>query len=393
MPNLYSSHAGGNNMQNLPIVFGYNLDGLGNSSVPLAFCQHWNELGNPSLLYAPSTSQDISFSWLRPALGSLSRKLIYRLGKPHTPAKIVEQLCFKKEANSEHVYLWAGLSLDIFKRFHNQGTKIIIERINCHQATAKSILDNGYSDLGLAVDHTITDESIRLENKKLSLADGIFCPNPLVYTSLVDNGVPEYKLLPTSYGWSPERFPNLISEPRKNTKPTFLFVGTMCVRKGVPLLLQAWEKADINAHLIFCGSMDSTIEQAYGDYFQRDDITHIPFTRNIGDYYNLADAFVFPTLEEGGPMVTYEAMAHGVVPLVSEMGAGAIVNNRKNGLILSHNIDAWATALRAVTENIPKRVRLGRSARQDALQFNWEKVAARRASLLKNHFPSLWRTV
>ncbi len=378
-------------MQNLPIVFGYNLDGLGNSSVPLAFCQHWNKLGNPSLLYAPSSSQNISFSWLRPALGPLSRKLVYRFGKPHAPARMVEQLCFKKEADSEHVYLWAGLSLDIFKRFHNRGTKIIIERINCHQATTKSILDKGYSDLGLTADHTITDRSIELENQKLSLADGIFCPNRLVHTSMLENEVPEHKLLSTSYGWSPERFPKLISEPRKNPRPKFLFVGSLCVRKGVPLLLEAWEKAGIDGHLIFCGSMDTTIEQAYGDYFQRDDITHIPYTKNIGDYYNQADVFVFPTLEEGGPMVTYEAMAHGVVPLVSEMGAGAIVNNRKNGLILPHDPDAWATAMRAVSENIPKRVGLGRSAMQDALQFTWEKVATRRASLLKNHFPSLWR--
>ena len=229
-----------------------------------------------------------------------------------------------------------------------------------------------------------------MEDKKLALADGIFCPSPMVFKSMIENGIPQNKLLPTSYGWAPQRFPNLNAEPRENSKPTFLFVGTLCVRKGVPLLLEAWSEADIEGELIFCGAMDQTIKNFCGSYFQRDDITHIPFTENIGDYYNMADAFVFPSLEEGGPMVTYEAMAHGVVPLVSEMGAGAIVEDRKNGLILSHDKDAWVAALRAVSENRAQRLNLGKSARQRALNFTWEQVAGQRAKLLKKRFPSLW---
>ena len=380
-------------MKKLPILFGYNIDGIGNSSIPLAFCQYWNEQGHPSLLYAPSASKGIFFSWLRTALGPLARKLVYRLSKPQTPGRMAENLCLKNESDSKHVYLWAGLSLDVFKRFHHQRTKIIIERINCHQATAKSILDRAYANLGLSEGHTITDDSIAIENQKLALADAIFCPNPLVYSSMIENGVPQSKLLSTSYGWSPQRFPDLQSEPRNNSRPQFLFVGKLCVRKGVPLLLEAWEKADIDGELILCGAMDNIIQQNYADYFQRDDVTHIPFTENIGAYYNKADVFVFPTLEEGGPMVTYEAMAHGIVPLVSKMGAGAIVNDKKNGIILPSETDAWATALRALSQNIPKRISLGRAARQHALEYTWEKVADRRAALLKNHFPSLWRDV
>ena len=378
-------------MSRLPILFSYNLDGIGNSSIPLAFCRYWNEQGKSSVLYAPSTSGGVSFSWMRTLLGPLSKKLVYRLGDTGTIARMAEKYCYKKEAKSEYVYLWAGLSLDVFEDFHQLGAKIIAERINCHQATAKSILDKAHAELGVPADHAITSESIGLEEKKLAMADGIFCPSPMVFKSMVENGVPNHKLLPTSYGWSPQRFPNLNSEPRKNSKPKFLFVGTLCIRKGVPLLLQAWEEAEIDGELIFCGTMDMNIKQTCGEYFQRDDIVHIPFTENIGDYYNTADVFVFPSLEEGGPMVTYEAMAHGVVPLVSEMGAGAIVQDQKNGLILSHDKDAWVSALRTVSENCSQRIKLGRSACLRAQNYTWEKVAAQRAELLKSRFPSLWK--
>ena len=380
-------------MENLPILYDYNLDGIGNSSVPLAFCQYWNEIGNPSLLYAPSRSGKVFLPWLRTPLGPLSKKLVYRFSDRNTIARLAEKYFFKKESKSKYVYLWAGLSLDVFENFHRQGVKIIIERINCHQATAKSILDNAYAELGLPADHAITDRSIDLENRKLAMAEGIFCPSPMVYKSMIENGVPPHKLLSTSYGWLPARFPNLNTEPRNNEKIKFLFVGTLSVRKGVPLLLQAWDEAKIDGELILCGSMEPNIKQKYGDYFQRDDIVHIPFTQDIGDYYNSADVFVFPSLEEGGPMVTYEAMAHGVIPLVSEMGAGAIVQDRKNGLILPHDKDAWVSTLKAVAKSKALQLNLGRCARQRALNFTWENVAAERAKLLKKKFPSLWNEV
>ena len=377
-------------MTKLPILFGYNVDGIGNSSIPLAFCHHWNEAGLPTVLYAPSSVSSIQFPWLKHAMGKIQKKLVYRFGNAKYPQHLAEKYCLKKELKSPYVYLWAGLSLNIFEKFHNQGISIIIERINCHQATAKAILDAVYEKMGLTPDHSITSETIAEEKRKLSLADAVFCPSPMVYKSMLANGVADEKLLQTSYGWSPERFPNLNSNMRKNVKPTFLFVGTLCVRKGVPLLLKAWEKANIDGKLIFCGTMDDTIKNNFSHYFQRDDITHIPFTTDIGHYYNLADAFVFPTLEEGGPMVTYEAMAHGVVPLVSEMGAGAIVQHKENGLILEDTVEAWSTAIIAVSQQSSKQIRLAGQARKRALDFTWEKVAARRANLLQDTFPALW---
>jgi glycosyltransferase involved in cell wall biosynthesis len=377
-------------MKHLPVVFGYNINGIGNASVPYALCYYWNEAGLDSILYGPSRDNGINDPWIRPAMGSVKKKLIYRFGTSETPQKLLENVVVKKETTSSVVYLWAGLSLEIFSRLKGQGKKIVLERINCHQGTAQKILDKAYSELGLESTHGITSARIDDEKRKLDLADAVFCPNAQVYASMLENGVDEDKLLPASYGWSPDRFAFRDPSPRNNVKPVFLYVGTLCIRKGVPLLLAAWEKAAINGHLIFCGTMDATIRKHYGHYFARPDITHVPFTKDLGSYYNRADCFVFPSLEEGGPMVTYEAMAHGVLPLVSTMGAGAIVENRQNGLILDHDVDDWAAALRAVTDNQPRREVLASEARRRAEEFTWKKVAARRADRLKTKFPELW---
>lgn len=377
-------------MNTLPILFGYNLSGLGNSSVPMAFCRYWNTQGYPSLLYAPSAEAGISSSRFRPALGPLARKMFYRFSREKTSVEKAVEHILKHESNSRYVYLWAGLSLGVFKQFHRRGSTIIVERTNCHQATARRILDEAYTRLGLRPAHGISEESITAENRKLELADAVFCPSPKVYSSMLENGVDPDKLLLTSYGWEPDRFTGMVTSPRGNGKPVFLFVGSLCVRKGVPLLLTAWDKAAIDGTLILCGEMEEEISQNFGRYFRRDDVVHVPYTGDIGKYYEMADVFVFPSLEEGGPMVTYEAMAHGAVPLVSEMGAGSIVQNRKNGLIVPHEVEAWVIAMMAVSQNVPKRVELGRAARARALEFTWQKVAKSRGEQLSERFPALW---
>lgn len=377
-------------MNHLPVVFGYHINGTGNASVPYALCSHWNKAGLVSPLYGPSCESRLDDWWIKPAMGALRKKLVYRFGKAKEPQKLVEKLALEKEESNPFVYLWAGLSLDVFSKFKQQGKRIVLERINCHQATAKKILDTAYHDLRLRPDHSITEERISEEKEKLDMVDAIFCPNPQVYSSMLDNGVNEEKLLASSYGWSPGRFSFLNPSPRNNAEPVFLFVGTLCVRKGVPLLLAAWDKAAIKGKLVFCGTMDATIRNNFGHYFDRPDITHVSFTEDLGSYYNKADCFVFPSLEEGGPMVTYEAMAHGLLPLVSVMGAGAIVEHRKNGLVLGHNVDEWAAALQAVVDNRPRSEELAYAARLQAWNFTWEKVAVARAELLKRKFPELW---
>ena len=111
----------------------------------------------------------------------------------------------------------------------------------------------------------------------------------------------------------------------------------------------------------------------------------------MGQIYSQADVFVFPSLEEGGPMVTYEAMAHGIPPLVTAMGGGAIVQDGVNGMVLPDtDIGAWVTAMREIAENRQKRIELGKNAQQRAQDFTWKNVAEQRAKLLETKYPELW---
>lgn len=378
-------------MTYLPILFGYHASNLGNSHVPLSLCRFWQESGRMVKLTVASVEKNINYPWLQPAMTGLKKSLVYKLKIKDKPRYCAENQFFKAEISSPVVYLWAGLSVDIFEQFHKNGTKVIIERINCHRATSRRILKNAEEFWGVPSKNQITDEDIASENRKLEIADLIFCPSPMVKNSLLENGVPAEKLVSTSYGWEPERFKFNKLPRRENTKPVFLFVGTLCFRKGLPLLLAAWKRADIDGELLLCGGVDEDIQAGFSEQLKGKNVRHITYTKDIGEIYEQADVFVFPSLEEGGPMVTYEAMAHGIPPLVTQMGAGAIVQNGINGVVLPDmDIDAWAMAIKDIGENKEKRTELGEKAKIRAQEFTWQKVAEQRAKLLEDKYPKLW---
>jgi len=378
-------------MNYLPVLFGYEASNIGNSHVALSLCRYWNESGKSTRLIVPGAVKGLDYPWLRPAMKGLQLKMAYKFGTTFQARRRAEQLFLKQEQQASTVYLWAGLSLDIFEAFHERGCSIIIERINCHRRTSWRIQKEAASTWNIAYEVPIHEKDAREEDMKLQLADSVFCPSPMVRKSMLENGVAANKLLLTSYGWAPERFPGRNTERTRTRRPVILFVGSICLRKGIPLLLEAWKRADLDAELLLCGRIAPEIEACLPPLETYRNVRHISYTHDIGKVYRNADIFVFPSLEEGGPMVTYEAMAHGLPVLVSEMGAGAIVEHDVNGIVLpAPDVDAWAENLAAMVENPDRRNAIGQQARQRAENFTWKNVADQRARLLQEKNPRLW---
>jgi glycosyltransferase involved in cell wall biosynthesis len=338
---------------------------------------------------APSIATDVQQSNLIQALprSRYLKWLIYRLRMNH----YINERRFSQELKQfDAAYIWPGVTPYAVRQAHRQQKPIFLERINCFTGIAKSILDTAYGKLKVPPTHRITPELIRQELTEIRLSDFIFCPSPWVKASFLEAGVPEEKLLLTSYGWSPERFPDL-SNDRPNSqfqdRPfTIVFVGTICVRKGAHLLLQAYARSGIKGRLVLCGEIEPVIQELFKDLLHRSDVIHQPFTDNITAFYNSADLFAFPTLEEGSPLVSYEAMAHGLPMLVSPMGAGDIVRHQVEGYVLPpYEVDAWADAIQELACNPNLRAKFGRAARARAMNFTFDQVANRRAELMRQN--------
>lgn len=300
------------------------------------------------------------------------------------PRAMAEKRFLRDIKDFDAVYLWPATSLETFRKVKQTGQPIFLERINCYMGKAKHILDDAYTRLGVHPQHTITSDSIQQEKAEVELADFIFCPSLEVKKSFQEAGVPEEKLISTSEGWCPQRFPIIPSEkllPKETV--TVLFVGSVCVRKGAHLLLRAWNRAGIKGRLILFGTIEPAIAETCGEILARSDVVHYEYSTNYAFAYREADIFAFPSLEEGSPLVTYEAMAHGLPMLMSPMGAGGIVRDGVDGIIVSpYDNDSWVEALRKLAYSPELRTRFGASAREWVKEFTWEKVAVKRSALV-----------
>ena len=72
----------------------------------------------------------------------------------------------------------------------------------------------------------------------------MFCSNLHAEQSMIDNGVPRRKIKEASFGWDPDRFRGHSKALAPIDGATFIFVGSICVRKGAHLLLRYWARRE-----------------------------------------------------------------------------------------------------------------------------------------------------
>jgi glycosyltransferase involved in cell wall biosynthesis len=328
---------------------------------------------------------EVGQTFFRPSLPRTLYRLACKSSTLHQGARrLLERRYLNSLREGDIAYLWPRTSLKVYQGAKARGAVVVAERINCHRATAQALLREAYGALGWPEPTQWTDEAVREETAKMEQADFIFAPSPPVAESLRDAGIPEDKVLRASYGWDPRRFENRSGSPeRRQGKTTFLFVGSGCVRKGLPRLLKMWARAQVDGRLLIAGNIDQEVASRCSDLLNRDDVVSAGFAADISKLYASADVFAFPTHEEGSPLVSYEAAGSSLPFIVSPMGAGDFIRDGKEGLVMDpYDDDAWVDAMRHMAGSPELREEMGRNASSRAREFTWDKVGARRREQL-----------
>lgn len=332
----------------------------------LALAAEMRPFGVATEVWVPAAVGAGRRPFVREAVPSWARRLVYRFAGEARVFDVLERRILSSLRPGDVVYLWPGMSPTFVESVRAKGHAIVMERINCARGTAKRILDDEYARLGWPVMDGIDEASVALEAQELGLADRVFAPSPGVRASLEDLGVETSHILSTSYGFDPARL-----------------VGT-----SRALLFEAFARAGMNARLVIAGRIAPDIAHAHAEFLARPDVIALGHVSDVGAVYRSADAFVFPSLEEG-PMVTYEAMGAGLPVVVSPMGAGAIARDGLDGYVVPpHDADAFAAALARLADDPTARASLGASAKARALDFTWAKVGARRQAMVESAFGS-----
>jgi glycosyltransferase involved in cell wall biosynthesis len=217
-------------------------------------------------------------------------------------------------------------------------------------------------------------------NRELERADLILCPSNFVRDTMVLNGIAAEKCFINPFGVDTSIF-----KPRKTipTKPKFVCVGTICVRKGHQYLFRAFElvkKRLPDAELICVGNLKTDFRKEWPRWVGK--FTHVPMLthQQLAELLSSCTAFVMPSQEEGFARVLSEAMGAGLPILASyESGATTLVEDGVEGIIVrARDPQHIAEAMLRVASDGELCRRMGEAAhKKGAVRNTWQDYGDR----------------
>jgi glycosyltransferase involved in cell wall biosynthesis len=231
---------------------------------------------------------------------------------------------------------------------------------------------------------------VRPEQKRreMELADLVFAPSAFVKETIL-RFHPNKKVALAPYGvdidfWKPSsEVRSQKSEAREQSVPSsvlrppssavrFIYAGQCSIRKGIPMLLEAWRKAGLReAALSLVGSWqlaeDRRVSLPPGLEY------HPPCSAaELRRHYQSADVFLFPSFFEGFGLVLLEAMACGLPVVATEATAGPDVLDETCGKIIpAGNEEALVEVIRWFASNREKIPAMKTAARIKAESCTW----------------------
>jgi glycosyltransferase involved in cell wall biosynthesis len=230
----------------------------------------------------------------------------------------------------------------------------------------------------LPVDGLLSSRYARRDQKRqeIDLADLILVPSSFG-EGTIRNFHPHKVVARASYGVDLD-FWNLGAK-RLGTKPLrFIYAGQLSLRKGIPSLLEAWEKAALrDAELELVGLWQLAESKRLS---LPSGVTCLPpcSPQALRDRYRAADVFVFPSFSEGFGLALLEAMACGLPAIASEATAGPDIMTESCGkLVQTGNVEALVESIRWFDKNREKLPAMSRAARTQAESCTWENYRRR----------------
>jgi glycosyltransferase involved in cell wall biosynthesis len=291
-------------------------------------------------------------------------------------AKLFDWWMSQRLEQADLFHSWIGFGLQSLKRSKAAGLLTSVECPSCHPLRQYALLADEYETWGVRFNYPSAPIDRALA--EFEVADYVLVPSGFARQTFIDNGFPEGRLLQLLFGVDTERFTPARS--RRCGPFRVLFVGQLSLRKGVPWLLEAWQRLGWrDAELWLVGRLDGDLAPLLGRYAHLPGIRRIGYTMDPLSIYQQADLFVFPSIEEGSALVTYEALACGV-PVITTPNAGSIVRHGENGLLVPiRDTDALSNAMERLRVDATLRQQMAATARQQVAAYTWDRYGDRLA--------------
>ncbi|CDK40708.1 glycosyltransferase family 4 protein [Halorubrum sp. AJ67] len=300
--------------------------------------------------------------------GSILRKI----PNYHVKDVLFNRLTARKIEGSDLFHGWNNMCLHSLRTAKSVGAKTVVERASTHPTVQRSLVQQERERFG--VDEPSRNE--RLHERavtELTEADAVFVPSEFVYESFLDEGFNEKQLYQIPFGVDHEQFAPPENYIRSEHPFSALFVGSISLRKGIQYLLPAWKQADVDGTLRIAGEVTKPAEPIVDQYREDDSIEFLGWVDNPSEEFRRASTFVFPSVEEGSALVSYEAMASGL-PAVVTSNVGSLVRDGEDGIVVDvGDINALTDAIERLGSSPETRERMGKSARKRVEGYTWER--------------------
>ena len=273
-----------------------------------------------------------------------------------------------------------GLCTEAFNRADEVGALKVADCANSHPTTLYGYWQRE-CDLWCPGENVPLPRRIfRQMNQELERADVVLCPSTFVRDTMVQNGIPEDKCFISPFGVDTSVFKQ---RPTPPTKPKFVCVGTVCLRKGHQYLFRAFEKVKARlpqAELVCVGEVKCDFRREWPQW--KNSITHVERMAHseLASLLQSASAFVFPSLEEGFARVLSEAMGAGL-PIIAthESGASTLIQDGVQGfLVPPRRLEPLAEAMIKIATDLELNQRMGQAAYEVGARRNtWQDYGDR----------------
>jgi alpha-maltose-1-phosphate synthase len=259
----------------------------------------------------------------------------------------------------------SGSSLLSGLAIQSQGGRYVCDRGSTHIRVQDRLLREEAERWGARAE-PIDPWVIEREEAEYAQSDCITVPSSFNVRSFVDQGVPLHKVRRLPYGVNLSKF-QPVSSPRAGHFD-LLFVGAVCLRKGVPYLLQAYKALrHPQKSLTFAGTLaPGVIDLMRQHGLWSSDLRvlgHVP-QPDLKRLMSESHALVLPSIEEGLALVQAQAMACGCPVVASDhTGSEDLFRDGEHGFIVAaRDAQALAERLQQLADDEPRRALMGQRA-------------------------------
>jgi len=223
------------------------------------------------------------------------------------------------------------------------------------------ILKGEFEKFDLSFPDNIFIKELKKREKVLGFFDFIVVHSKYAKENYSRYGVPLERLFINPLGVNLKMFRPVLKD---SSEKTFLFIGSLCLLKGVHYLLEAWKQLNLkDAKLIVCGRKEIEDWPLIKKYQNLPNVEFPGFVNPI-DYYKKASVFILPSLTEGFPRVVGEAMA-SALPVIVTPPAAEMVRDGVDGFVVPlRNVEALKEKILYFYNNPEKAIEMGKNARQ-----------------------------